>query len=111
MFSRCGIVSAISGIEEGSFQCSPLAEIGVGARSFAEGLVGPPCAAGVARSCGLGGSAGAPESRSKTGHSKTDSNVKLQSDTTTFISVLYIIYKYVITNGMHLVQKMRWKAL
>ena len=47
-----------------------------------------PCGADVARSRGLGGSDGARESRSKTGHSTKDSDVKIQSDTT-FISVLY----------------------
>ena len=67
---------AISGIGEGSFRRSPVAEFGVEARPFAEDHVVPPCGAGMARSCGLGGSAGARESRSKTGHSKTDSDVK-----------------------------------
>ena len=48
----------------------------------------PPCGAGVARSRCRGWSRGASESRSKTGHSKTDSKVKIQSETTTFVSVL-----------------------
>ena len=43
----------------------------------------------MARSrCG-GRSRGAQESRSKTGHSNTDSDLKIQSDTTTTISVLH----------------------
>ena len=77
-------------LREAHFRKSSLAKSGVGARSFAgypEGYCGR---LGVARSRGRAGAAGTRESRSKTGHSKTDSDAKTQSETTTtFISVLH----------------------
>ena len=66
----------------------PLVEFGVGALSFTDKTV-LPCGTGVARSRVRARSRGAQESRSKTGHSKTDSHVKIQSETMTFISVLH----------------------
>ena len=52
------------------------------------------CGAGVARSRGRGGSAGALESHSKTGHSKTDSDVKILSETTTTFITVFVFYIY-----------------
>ena len=75
---------AMSGIGGGSFRRTPLPARGVWRwglffRRRPRGLL---CGAGVARSRGLGRSRGARESRPKTRHSKTDSDVKIQSETT-----------------------------
>ena len=68
----------ISGTGDGFFRRSPLAEFGVGARSFA-----------IKTLCGRGGGRGARESRSKTGHTETDIAVNIQNETTTTL-VCYI---------------------
>ena len=83
---------AISGIGNGSFRRSFRSRNKV----FGWGLFFDDktyqvcaCGAGMARSrCG-GRSCGARESRSKSGHSNTDSDVQTQSDTTTIIGVLH----------------------
>ena len=57
---------------EGTFPRPPLAEFDGGAPSFAGGQLGQLCGAGVARSCGRGGSGGARVGRWPPKHINTE---------------------------------------
>ena len=85
---------AISGTGDGSFRRSPLAEFGVGARSFAANTL--CCRVGrvwSGRSRGRGGPGGARESRSKTEQTETGIAVKIQNDVVTTTITMSAYYR------------------
>ena len=70
---------------ETNLRCPPLAELGVGAASFAGNTEGCRGGVGVGRSCGSGRSGGAREQPVFKKYTKTDSAMKIQSETTAIL--------------------------